>query len=265
MSNKDKTQHHQPAPDGPRASGATTVTPKPAKRRGFFRTIISHLMVALIAVIGVGGYMHWDEILKFTGSRVCAYNVLGQYGGQTPKRPTPDLKKSPPAEKQSSKTQQQSQPAAPKSQADSRSSGAPTPPKAEGETADEKAAEQTPENKTEEKQSARRSLSGSSAGDFQQRWQKARKLFWSDEKAALKAYQKLVQENPDQAELIGELGNVYFKTGDLDKAAETFFRSGEQFIKVKKIDKASEMVEVLRKLETDKATELAERLSTMVQ
>ena len=92
MSKEENQESHKPVK---RASERTAPTQQPApKRRGFLASVFSHLAVAAIAVIGVGSYIHWNDILNYTGSRVCAYNVLGQYAQGSIKVPPIDLKKS---------------------------------------------------------------------------------------------------------------------------------------------------------------------------
>ncbi len=212
MSNQEKKPQHEPAKRAP-----LVVEPKPRRRRGFFSLLFSHLMVALIAVIAVSAYMHWTDILKYTGSRVCAYDVLGQYGTQPVKVPPVDLKKST-TKKSEEKTESQKTPAEEKPQADTSS---------------------TPENVLKRP-------------GFKSALQAARKLFWAQDPSALAAYEKLVAENPENADLRAELGNAYFKMGKKDKAAQTYVEAAKQFARQKDNDKVVGIKNILKKFAPEK-------------
>lgn len=216
MSNQDQKPAHEPAKRAP-----LSVEKKPRKRRGFFSTIISHLMVAAIAVVGIGSYLHWDDILNYTGTRVCAYDMLGQYAGQKSKTPAIDLNKSPGnntavQQKKTEKSVEQNSPAA-------------TPPQVES----------------------------SSNATFASKLEAARKLFWNKEKSALAAYEKLFADNPDNAELQAELGNVYYKNDQKDKAIEMYLSAGKKFTAQKKTAKVTQMRDFLNKLAPEKAKTLS--------
>ena len=219
MSNQEKNQPHEPAKRAPKV----VVEAKPRRRRGFFSSLVSHLMVAAIAVIGVGTYIHWTDILSYTGSRVCAYNVLGKYGGQTTaKLPPIDLKK-PEASQTNKQSETQKQPAEEKPQANN----SPATTEKPGEP------------------------------DFNQAWDAARKLFWKDAGTAIAAYEKLLADHPNNADLRFETGNVYFKSGDREKAIQMYLQAGKQYKQQKNTAKADEMMKILEKLAPEKAKELA--------
>jgi len=222
MSNQEKNQPHEPAKRAPKV----VVEAKPRRRRGFFSLLVSHLMVATIAVIGVGTYMHWNDILTYTGSRVCAYDVLGKYGGQTAKVPPIDLKK-PEVNQTNKQTNKQSE---------------------------------TQKQPAEEKPQANNSpatIEKPGEPDFNKAWDEARKLFWKDAGTALAAYEKLLADHPDNADLRAETGNVYYKSGDTKKAVQKYLQAGKQYKQQKNPAKADEMMKILEKLAPEKAKELA--------
>lgn len=234
MSNQEKTPQDKPVKPAPQTAEPQTAEParaepksqpksarKPQRRRGFFSQLFSHLMVAAIAVIAVSAYMHWTDILKYTGTRVCAYDMLGQYASQPAKVPPVDLKKpAPPAPKQSTKQQT---PAAQKPQANT-----------------SPAIKSTP-----------------AAQNLKQARNAARKLFWTESATALTAYEKLVAEHPDNAGLRVELGHVYYKTGNNQQAVEAYLKAGKQFVAQKNTERTDEMIKTLEKLAPEKARELA--------
>ena len=219
MSNQEK-QDHEPAKKAPQVTAQHKSEPKPRKRRGFFGQLFSHLMVAIIAVIGVAAYMHWSDILKYTGSRVCSYNVLGKYAGQSPKVPPIDLKKS-----EADQSQKQQIPAEQKPQAES------LPPPAASKTLP-------------------------SVESFAARLEAARKLFWAHDPSTAVAYEKLIEENPDNVDLQAELGNVHFKFGRKQQAAQMYLQAGKQFAKQKNTAKVAEMIKTLERFAPEKAREL---------
>lgn len=210
---------------------------KPKRRRGIFGTIFSHLMVAAFAVLAVSTYMHWVDILTYTSSKVCAYNVLGKYApadaksarqtSPDPKVPPIDLSK--PAAKADKPPEQ---PAKETSQTDSN----PAPP---------------PASETK--------------SDLDTAWQAARKMFWDKDPATAKAYEKLIADFPEKAELRAELGNVYFKSGKRDQAVEMYLSAGKLFSAQENTAKAVEMKKILEKLAPEKAAELPDSDKKPVQ
>lgn len=216
MSNQEQPKH-EPAKKAPRASPES----KPRKRRGFFSQLFSHLMVAVLAVIGVAAYMHWRDVLTYTGSHVCSYDMLGKYASQPPKVPPIDLSK--PA----------------------KAPPAPAAPSAPPATKDNETAQKAPEKAPEKTES------------FDEALEVARKLFWAKDPTTAAVYEKLIVKNPDNADLQAELGNVYFKFDKKDQATSRFFQAGTLFAKQKNTAKVAEMVKILEKLAPLKAKELS--------
>ena len=110
-----KPQETKPQVEKPQVAAPQVLEQKPPRRRGFFSSLFSHLFVALIAVIAVTSYMHWVDILKYTGSRVCGPNMLGKYSSQPAMVPPSSLQTPAPGQKKeqtTDKTSQQKTPAA---------------------------------------------------------------------------------------------------------------------------------------------------------
>ncbi len=178
--------------------------PRPRKRRGLLSQIFSHLMFGAVAVVGVVSYLNWDNILKYTGSRVCSYDVLGKYASQPPKVPPINLDK--PAK------------------------APPAPPEAP---------------RLQEEKSFAASL------------EEVRQLFWANDPETVATYKKLIANNPENADLQSELGNVYFKFGQKDQAADQYLVAGKLFANQANAAKVSEMVRILEKFAPEKAKELS--------
>jgi len=226
MSNQENTPHKASDEQASntveqQVTPAPVPEPKPRRRGGFFSSLVSHLMVALIAVIAVTTYMHWVDILKYTGTRVCAYDMLGQYAGQPAKVPPVDMKK-PVTEKTKEKTTPQKTPAEEKPQADTS-----TAPKDNPQT-----------------------------DKFKQARDAARKLFWTESKSAIAAYEKLLADYPDNARLRAETGNVYYKNDMKQQAVEAYLVAAKGFIQQKDQAGTDEMIKVLQKLAPEKAKKL---------
>jgi len=226
MSNLEKQKPHEPAKKAPQMTGRHETGLKPRKPRGFFSQLVSHFMVAVSAVIGVVTYAHWDDILKFTGSRVCSYDVFGKYATQPLKLPPIDLDN--PPKEEVSQSQGQEKPAEKKP--DEKQLVAKAPP--------------VPQEKDVEK-------------PFDVSLEAARKMFWAQDPATIKAYEKLIASNPGDADLQAELGNVFFKFKNKDQAAAQYLKAGKIFAKLGKADKVSQMVRILEKISPKSAKKLA--------
>ena len=244
MSKDTNQEPHKPV------SKAAHQSNKQPKRRGFLANVFSHLAVAAIAVIGVGSYVHWDEILNYTGSRVCAYNVLGKYAGTPVKLPPIDLKK--PSNAESAKTSTQPEPAKDKPS----KVKTPSDTKSEAETSAKKPKEQ-PEAKLEKK--PKQVVKEKS---FSDELQAARKQFWENDKAAVQAYEALVKKQPENADLRAEMANVYYKNGVTSKAADAFLSAGKMFITNKKPEKAKSIGDILKRISPEKSAQYLKLLNT---
>ncbi|HHI81580.1 MAG TPA: hypothetical protein ENJ99_00345 [Rhizobiales bacterium] len=253
MSNENEIEHKSPpqkAPPEPAKAPPPPPAPAPAPRRrkgGFFRSLISHLVFAAIAVIGVGTYIHWDMILSKTGSTVCRYEMLGKYAKSPQKNPAAAADRAPDTSGGPAKTS--SGPAVPGTASTPPAISAPAETNAPqtGKAAGGKQAP-SPQAKADGKKG------------FEDAWREARKLFWKQDKKATGAYEALAASHPGNAELLGELGNVYYMNNQRDKAAQAYVRAGERFIETGKPARARDLVKVLEQIAPEKAEQLSARL-----
>ncbi len=88
---------------------------------------------------------------------------------------------------------------------------------------------------------------------FAQALDAARKLFWAESPATVDAYKKLIATNPEDADLQAELGNVYFKMGQKNQAANQYLEAGRLYGKQKKSAKVAAMAKILEKIAPKKA------------
>lgn len=66
----------------------------------------------------------------------------------------------------------------------------------------------------------------SDASTLSRRWQAAREAFNAGDQKAVGLYRALVAEFPDIPDLAGELGNVHYRLGDRQAAAEQYYEAG---------------------------------------
>lgn len=247
MNTTDTKKAHQPARPAPRQPEEK----RPA-RRSFFRSLISHVMVAIIAVLGVSAYVHWNDLLNYTGSRVCSYNVLGKYASNAPKVPpiaTPKPEQKAPASPALTTTDP---PPAAKKATDK--------PKKE-DTAAAAGQKETTQKKTEKSVDAKKPAANpelTPPTGLDADLEAARKLFWAKDKKAVAAYEALVKRYRDNPQLLGELGNVYFKNANKNKAGDMYLAAGKIYSDRKNAQKTAEMIDILQKLDPKKATLLTD-------
>ncbi len=234
MSNLEKQKPHEPAKKAPQVNRQPETGLKPRKQRGFFSQLVSHFMVAVSAVIGVVTYAHWDDILKFTGSRLCSYDVFGKYATQPLKLPPIDLGN--PPKEEASQSQEQ-------------------------EKSTEKSTEKSAEKNSDKKQLTSKAPPAPQENDIEKPFnvslEAARKMFWAKDPATIKAYEKLIASNPGDADLQAELGNVFFKFKNNDQAAAQYLKAGKLFAKLGKTDKVLQMVKILEKISPESVKELS--------
>lgn len=242
MNSTDTKKAHQPARPAPRKAEK-----KSPPRRSFFRSLVSHLMVAIIAVLGVSAYVHWNDLLNYTGSRVCSYNVLGKYAPNAPKVP-PIVTPKPEQKTPAPSTVTPTDPAPAAKQATQEPKKADTTAAAEQKETAQKKTEKTTDA---EEPSPAAKINPTTGLDAD--LEAARKLFWAKDKNAVSAYEALVKRYPDNPQLLGEMGNVYFKNGDRDKAADSYLAAGKIYSSRKNVEKKAEMLKILLKLDPKKA------------
>lgn len=246
MNSTEPKKNHEPARRAPR-----NPEKRPAKKRGFFRSLVSHVMVAIIAVLGVSAYVHWNELLNYTGSRVCSYNVLGKYAPQAPK--VPPLATPGPVQQSEAKTPATKPVPAPERQSDTEKK-APLPKDNAAVEPAQKKTEKSPDQKP-----APAEPDVKLAENLQAELEVARKLFWAKDKGAVAAYEALVNRYPQNPALKGELGNVYFKNGDREKASDMYLAAGKVYSSLKNDAKKAAMVKILEKLDPKKAAILTDQ------
>lgn len=250
MNTTNTKKAHKPAPAAPRNLREN----RPAKR-SFFRSLVSHMMVAIIAVLGVSAYIHWNDLLNYTGSRVCSYNVLGKYAPQTPKVPPIATPRS--DAKATAQTPKKT-PLPVNDKAAGRQSKAPGTSRAADLGTAQKKTEKSAENPAPDSQPGPTvKIVPKQPKNLEKDLEAARKLFWVNDKRAVTAYEALVRRYPGNPELMGELGNVYFKIGDKQKAADMYFAAGRVFAVAGNDGQKAQMIKILEKLDPKKARKLS--------
>ena len=99
-------------------------------------------------------------------------------------------------------------------------------------------------------------------GDIQTRLKDARQAYWNRDMAGAEArYKGLANDAPDNADILGELGNLYYAQQRMDEAAEMFHRAGVLLIKNGKPQQVMSLIGVLQSIAPNKAGDLRSRLS----
>jgi hypothetical protein len=96
--------------------------------------------------------------------------------------------------------------------------------------------------------------------EFQQQLAVARNYFWRrDLRGALQAYQNLARAWPAQADVWGELGNLYLRIGNRPAAAEAYYRAMTILLDQGESERAHDLLEVLYGLDATRASEIEKR------
>ncbi|MCB1800380.1 MAG: hypothetical protein KDI82_01705 [Gammaproteobacteria bacterium] len=78
--------------------------------------------------------------------------------------------------------------------------------------------------------------------------QNARRAFWNGQfEAAEAVYMDLIAQYPDDADIFGELGNLYEGMGQADLARDAFFEAGVRLRNAGERKKLSQVIEILKK------------------
>lgn len=110
--------------------------------------------------------------------------------------------------------------------------------------------------------SAQSQSSQTSAADIQSRLTQARQTYWKrDLVKAETLYKSLVSEVPTNADIKGELGNLYFSQRRMVEAAEMYHQTGLQLISNGNTQQIMSLIGVLQSIAPDKAADLRNRLS----
>ena len=202
----------------------TTQNQPPVRKRGIMRSFFSHIIVAALAVVAVGGYFHWEDILSGVGSRVCRYEVLGRYGSSTPVALAISADKS-----------------------------------AGGMSVSEK---KTATDKVPDPIAAPTGSVGRPAEkSMQAALQDARKAYWEGNNDKAEAsFLLLIRRFPDNPDIKSEFGNILYKTGKQNKAVAQYYDAGLIWAKTGKHDRAENIVNLLRNIDPAKSERLRQVL-----
>jgi hypothetical protein len=95
----------------------------------------------------------------------------------------------------------------------------------------------------------------------QDRLNEARHAFWDkDVSRARQIYEALAREEPDNPELLREVGNFYYQTGESEAAAQTYATAAAELLSQGRRAEAEELVETVRAMDPAKAADLGRRL-----
>ena len=101
-----------------------------------------------------------------------------------------------------------------------------------------------------------------SANDIQPRLEAARNAYWSrDLKGAEALYKSLIADAPTNADIKGELGNLYYGMRRMNEAADMYHKAGLQLIADGNKRQIMPLIGVLQSIAPDKANDLRSRLS----
>ncbi len=90
---------------------------------------------------------------------------------------------------------------------------------------------------------------------------KARKAYWSkDYEMAIFHYQRLIEEDGDNPDYIGELGNIYYSLNDFENAAQQFHQAAIILIARGKRDQAAMLLSPVTAMNRDLGDQLRQRL-----
>lgn len=98
--------------------------------------------------------------------------------------------------------------------------------------------------------------------DIQSRLADARQAYWSrDLETAEALYKSLVADTPTNADIKGELGNLYYGMRRMNEAAQMYHQTGLQLIADGNTRQIMPLIGVLQSIAPDKADDLRNRLS----
>ncbi len=98
--------------------------------------------------------------------------------------------------------------------------------------------------------------------DIQSRLAEARQTYWNRDLAKAETlYKSLVVDAPTNADIKGELGNLYFAQRRMNEAAQMYHQTGLQLIIDGNTQQIMPLIGVLQSIAPDKAADLHSRLS----
>lgn len=98
--------------------------------------------------------------------------------------------------------------------------------------------------------------------DIQSRLAEARQTYWNHDLATAETlYKALVVDAPTNADIKGELGNLYFAQRRMNEAADMYHQTGLQLISDGNTQRIMQLIGVLQSIAPDRAADLHNRLS----
>lgn len=79
-------------------------------------------------------------------------------------------------------------------------------------------------------------------------------------KSALQHYLTLSEQESDNPDVFGELGNVYYARGNFPEAGEAYYEAAVRLLELGKTDQIHYLVRVIEGLSPDSAAKLKQRL-----
>jgi tetratricopeptide (TPR) repeat protein len=94
-------------------------------------------------------------------------------------------------------------------------------------------------------------------------WIDARQSFHHrDFEKSISSYERLIAKTSNNYDAYGELGNVYFNRGEMKQAANSYFEAASILVKLGQTDRASSLLGMLYQMDSAKAEELRDLLSS---
>ena len=198
-----------------------TIKREEPRKGSLLNAILSYVILASLAAGAVALYQNWNGIMGKVAGTVCSNSLLGSYITPNPMALRGTVEPNMVAT------------IAPAKSAEPASVGLAS----------------VEPTKTEEAQSN---------PTMQTAWMDARRTFWKDGAAAETAYLDLVKNYPDQADIRGELGNIYFQTNRKEQAVDQYYKAGLSLIKSDNKERALSVIELLREMAPEKMQSLQE-------
>jgi len=100
-----------------------------------------------------------------------------------------------------------------------------------------------------------------SSSQFESTLIQARNAFWDRQyQQSIGYYKELLLQQPNRADLLGELGNVYYAVNQWDDSVSAYFQAAQRLIEQNKPEQARQLLPVITALDRAKADELKQLL-----
>jgi len=97
--------------------------------------------------------------------------------------------------------------------------------------------------------------------DTRQELRHARELYWKNQfEEAESAYLKLAEHAPQNPDVFGELGNVYYSQGKWKRAAYTYNKAVLLLVDLKQIKRADHLLRFIQSIDAEAAAELRQKI-----